>query len=221
MNFIMKNMIKTLLIILSILSASITLATENNTVSNAEKLHDIINPPNTAALNIMMSALSSLKKLREQGYANPENVRALINIKLLPNIAMGVSTQSALKDHWGYLNDEQKQLFQHYITHALIRDYAGALGAYKELDSINILVDPNVKRKGNRAIVKLKIAFGNNPNRFKITLNMVRSDRWRIYDVKFSGVSMIKTYRAQFNSHIRRKGLNSLIEKIERKLAKN
>ncbi|WXU00855.1 MAG: hypothetical protein Ctma_1589 [Catillopecten margaritatus gill symbiont] len=216
----MKNTIQTLLIILSILSINVTLAVENDAALDAEELHSIINPPSTAALNIMVGALSSLKELRKQGHASPENVRKLINIKLLPNISMVDSTRLALIGHWNSLNDEQRQLFQRYITHALIKDYAGALGSYKDFDSVNISVGEHVKRKDNRAIVKLEITLGNDPIPFKITLNMVRSDHWRIYDVKFSGVSMIKTYRAQFNSHVKRKGLDSLIEKIEKKLTK-
>ncbi|MEO1940603.1 MAG: ABC transporter substrate-binding protein, partial [Candidatus Thioglobus sp.] len=53
-----------------------------------------------------------------------------------------------------------------------------------------------------------------------ITLKLIRDDRWKIYDVIFSGVSVVKNYRAQFNSHIKRKGLNSLIKKITLKVNK-
>jgi phospholipid transport system substrate-binding protein len=47
---------------------------------------------------------------------------------------------------------------------------------------------------------------------------MIRSSKWRVYDVVFSGVSLIKNYRAQFNSHIKRKGMDSLIAKIIKKM---
>ncbi|RUA06449.1 MAG: ABC transporter substrate-binding protein, partial [Gammaproteobacteria bacterium] len=100
------------------------------------------------------------------------------------------------------------------------KDYAGYLGAYEQLESINISVSPNIKRKDNKAIVKLLISFDGNPKPFKVTLNMIHLDRWRIYDVRFSGVSIIKTYQAQFNAYIKRKGLERLIEKISKKLAK-
>ncbi len=36
-----------------------------------ESVSDIIDPPNTAALNIMMSALSSLKELKKIRQSNP------------------------------------------------------------------------------------------------------------------------------------------------------
>jgi phospholipid transport system substrate-binding protein len=74
------------------------------------------------------------------------------------------------------------------------------------------------KTPNNKAIVKLLIAFNDTQTPFKITLKMIHSDRWRVYDLVFSGVSLIKNYRAQFNSHIKRKGLDSLIKKINNKL---
>jgi hypothetical protein len=39
---------------------------------------------------------------------------------------------------------------------------------------------------------------------------MIYSQQWRVYDVVFSGISLIKTYKAQFDSHIKRKGIDSL-----------
>ncbi|HIC39824.1 MAG TPA: ABC transporter substrate-binding protein [Piscirickettsiaceae bacterium] len=183
-----------------------------------DSVADIIDPPNTAALNIMVNALSSLKELRKQNKDSIENVKTLIEIKLLPQIAIEVSTELALKKHWHILSAQQKLIFQKYITQSLIRDYAGILSAYENLDTVNIAVDPKVKRKDNKAIVKLIVNLGDDPKPFNITLKMIRSSKWRVYDVVFSGVSLIKNYRAQFNSHIKRKGIDSLIAKIIKKI---
>ena len=213
-------MLKTLLIILSILSTNVALAMDEN-INHAPAnslIADIIDPPNSAALNIMVSALSSLKELKKQNKASKENVEALIRIKLLPNIAMGVSTKIALDKHWGELNVQQKQFFQHYISESLIQDYVGILSSYEKLDSIQITVDPNVKRKDNKAIVKLYININDEPKPVSITLKMIRLNAWHVYDIVFSGVSIVKNYRAQFNSYIKRKGVDALIKKSKKKL---
>ena len=101
---------------------------------------------------------------------------------------------------------------------SLIRDYAGILGSYEKLESVKITVDPKIKRKGSKAIVKLIINLGDNPKPIPVTLKMIRSNQWRAYDLVFSGVSLMKNYRAQFNSHIRRKGIDSLVSKISKKI---
>ncbi|MDG2353234.1 MAG: ABC transporter substrate-binding protein [Gammaproteobacteria bacterium] len=217
-------MIKRLAIILTIFHLNIAFAMEGMpsmpnpvTIMN-DSVADIIDPPNTAALNIMMSALSSLKELRKSDKATPENIKTLIKIKLMPSIAMDVSTELALKKHWPKLSNQQKNLFQQYITQSLMKDYAGILGSYEKLDSVSIAVDPKVKRKNNKAIVKLIITLNDDPKPINISLKMIRSNQWRVYDVIFSGVSLVKNYAAQFNSHIKRKGIDSLVAKIVKKL---
>ena len=183
-----------------------------------DSVAEIIDPPGTTALNIIINNLSSLKELRKNNLASVENIEHLIKVKLLPNIAVDISTELALKKHWHKLNLQQKLIFQTYIVQSLIKDYAGILGAYEQLDSINISVDPKIRRKDNKAIVKLIIHLGSNPKPINVSLKMIRSNRWRAYDLVFSGVSLIKNYRAQFNSHIRRKGIDSLVSKIYKKI---
>jgi phospholipid transport system substrate-binding protein len=183
-----------------------------------DSIAEIIDPPGTAALNIIVSNLSSLKELKKNNLASVENIEHLIKVKLLPNIAVTISTELALKEHWHKLNLQQKLIFQTYVVQSLIKDYASILGAYDKLDSINISVDPKIRRKGNKAIVKLIIHFSDNPKPINVSLKMIRSSQWHAYDLVFSGVSLIKNYRAQFNSHIRRKGMDSLLSKISNKI---
>lgn len=184
----------------------------NNTVA------EIIDLPGSAALNIITNNLSLLKALRKQNKASIENVENLIRDKLLPNIATDVATKITLKKHWNKLNNQQKIIFQKHIVQSLIKDYAGILGSYKKLESVNITIGPNIKRKGNKAIVNLVINLEGDPKPIHVTLKMIRSNQWRAYDLVFSGVSLIKNYRAQFNSHIRRKGIDSLVAKIAKKI---
>jgi phospholipid transport system substrate-binding protein len=42
---------------------------------------------------------------------------------------------------------------------------------------------------------------------------MVKHQHWKIYDVVFSGVSLVKNYAAQFNSYIKRKGFEAFVDK--------
>ena len=79
-----------------------------------------------------------------------------------------------------------------------------------------LLYQTNIK-----AIVKLFISLNNDPKPTRISIKMIYSQQWRVYDVVFSGVSLIKTYGAQFDSHIKRKGIDSLTEKLTKKLAKD
>ena len=103
---------------------------------------------------------------------------------------------------------------------SLIRDYVGILSSYKDIDSVQISVDPKIKRKDNKAIVKLVISINDAKEPFVISLKMIRLNSWSVYDVVFSGVSVVKNYKAQFNSYIKRKGIDALIKRSKRKLDK-
>jgi phospholipid transport system substrate-binding protein len=219
-------MIKIILIILSILHVNLTFAQTNiqeNQVPvpiSKKEIMEILDPPGTAALNIMLGALSSFKALKKSEQDSLENTKSLVRMKILPFIDIKTSTKTSLKKHWNTLELIQKQLFMDYITHSLIKDYVGMLHSYEELDFVEISLHKKIKRKDNKAIVKLEIKPNSDAKPVLITLKMIRDERWRIYDVVFSGVSIIKNYQAQFNSHIKRKGLDSLIKKTIKNLKK-
>ena len=81
-------MIKTALIILSILQMNFAFAQEEAPKIPIEKQEviDILDPPGTAALNIMLSALSSFKELKKSEGV----ITAAINPKLSKNLRLRI-----------------------------------------------------------------------------------------------------------------------------------
>jgi len=67
----------------------------------------------------------------------------------------------------------------------LVDNYSAILAAYDDLDNIKITADSKVKRKGNKAIVKLLIDINGNNKPVEVSLKMVLTDDWSIYDVVF------------------------------------
>ena len=47
------------------------------------------------------------------------------------------------------------------------------------------------------------------PVDYRLKLN--EKDEWKVFDVVFDGVSLLKNYRVDFQEHIRNEGLDSLI----------
>jgi phospholipid transport system substrate-binding protein len=218
-------MIKKLSILVTVFYINLSIASDDTSLEFVNKVNtvsdsivEIIDPPGASALGIMVDTLSSLKELKKQNKGSIENITALINIKFLPNIDIKTAVKLTLQNHWDGISTHDRIIFQKYISQSLVRDYAGILATYENLESINIAVDPNVKRRDNKAIVKLNITFNDNPKVFVVSMKMIRSGRWRIYDVVFSGVSLMKTYRSQFDSYISRRGFDALLEKISTKV---
>lgn len=202
----------------SIFAASSNTEKDNTTNEVAQSVIEIIDPPGATALTIIVDSLSSLKELKKHNQSTIENIKALINVKLFPHLDINTALKISLKGYWEDLDFKQRQVFYKYIVQSLVNDYAAILVTYDNLDSINVSVDPKIVRKDNRALVKLRITFNDDPKVTIVSLKMIRSNRWKVYDVVFSGVSLVKNYRSQFKSYIRRNGLEALIEKISNKL---
>jgi len=215
----MSRFLFTLIYLFLLLSSSLSYAVEGNgDQPKNDNISYIIDPPGSAALNILVSSLSSLKELKKQNKGTIENIETLIRLKLLPSLDIAYSTQRALDNYYDDLTDSEKQLFETYIIESLINDYVGILGAYQNLDSINISVGKNILRKDNRANVPIFISFSDNSQPVEIALSMIKTNSWKIYDVTYSGVSLIKNYQAQFGSMIKRKGKDFLIGIITKKV---
>lgn len=211
------------IIILAIAHFSIAFALENTTstaqspIKNTSNSSTDTTQPNTVAFDIITNTLSSLKALKKQNNASVENVETLIKTKLLPSIAIDVSTELALKKHWNTITPEQRMIFQKYLAQSLIKNYGIILSSYDNLEQVKVEVDPNIKRKDNKAIVGLVVRLNNKSEPVNITLKMIKSNQWHVYDMAFSGVSLVSNYAAQFDSHIKRKGVDSLIDSIVEK----
>ena len=198
-----KFMLKILFIILSISHTNLAFASDSNT-----------NSPNQIAINVIEGALLSLKTLKDKNSASTYNIEALVLNKLMPNVNMDYATKLMLGKHWGKLNDKQKIHFKDYVTRSIVNDYVGLLKSYKNIDDLNISVEPGSETRDNEASVKLHISFNKKNEQYFITLKMVKINQWLIYDAVFPGLSMLEYYKKNFNSIIKRKGLDGLIATI-------
>jgi len=196
-------MLKRLFIILAILHINLSFASGSNT-----------NTPNQIAVNVIEGALLSLKTLKDKNSASTYNIETLVLNKLMPNVNMDYATKLMLGKHWGKLNDKQKIHFKDYVTRSIVNDYVGLLKSYKNINDLNISVEPGSETRDNEASVKLHISFNKKNEQYFITLKMVKINQWLIYDAVFPGLSMLEYYKKNFNSIIKRKGMDGLIAVI-------
>jgi phospholipid transport system substrate-binding protein len=170
----------------------------------------------------MVEALASLEEYRSTGRTSIEDVEEVIVAELLPSLNITESTRISLKKYWSDLTPKQQLILKTYIATSLVDNYSSVLHSYEDLSSIKISVDPKVKRKDNKAIVKMYIAEQGKNKPIAIVLKMILTgDDWHIYDVVLSGVSLVKNYKATFNSLVKRKGISGLITKATKKLRKH
>lgn len=183
---------------------------------SAQIIADIADPSSSAVI-ILNAAINDLAALKDKNTS--ESIKEFINLKIIPHLSIETSAKFALKDHWGKFNEFEKKTFSRYIERSLSRDYISFLSSYDSSSNVMIKANSPAKIKNNKAIVPISVLVDGTSKPITVTLRMIFSDTWKIYDVVYKGVSLAKNYRFEFNSHIRRKGVPSLIKKINRKLS--
>ncbi|MBL6985117.1 MAG: ABC transporter substrate-binding protein [Candidatus Thioglobus sp.] len=158
--------------------------------------------PSSAALGIMIEALSSLKQYQSTGRVSFEDVEEVIVAELLPSMDINESARLALKKYWSNLKPKQQLILKTYMATSLVDNYSTIFASYDDLSGVKISVSSKVKRKNNKAIVTMHVADVNSRKSIAVKLKMIMTRKeWHIYDVELSGVSLVKNQKASFNSY--------------------
>ena len=131
-----------------------------------------------------------------------------LDILLMSKIVLG-------KKHWLDASKSQRMSFQNAFKSLMVRTYMKSLTAF---DGEKIIFLPFKKGKNARiAKVKSLYLISNGDIAVNYRLKSDDNGRWRVFDIIFDGVSLLKNYRADFQQHINKKGLDSLINEINGK----
>lgn len=155
---------------------------------------------------------------RELGSSN-SRLHALIDELLRPQFDLEISSRLILREHWTQATPAQRQRFVAAFYHYLVASYGTALLDFR-YDTVSVLA-PEEPAGDTTAVVHtvMKLSDGST---YHVNYYMRRnSERWRIVDVIAEGVSYVKTYRTDFGAEVRERGLDSLIERLERQPAQS
>jgi len=160
------------------------------------------------------AVLSALDGKREQVRQDPKVAQDIVRRELLPSIDVDYISRLVLGPHWRRASEEQRTQFREAFKQFLLNSYAQGLAEFTE-DRLNIrplrgqpdprrtIVETSVTRENGQAV---PVAY---------TLRWT-DDGWKMYDVIIEGISYVVNYRADFNSEIEQKGLDSLIERLRK-----
>lgn len=163
--------------------------------------------------------LAGLRKEKENGASSPENIHRLINDILAPNVDFKNASRLVLGRSWKDASAEQRSRFEAAFQTFVVRFYSTALSAYAENNDVpkGIISFLPLDPKPGAKTLKLRSQV-NQPNGEHIPVDYLMyagGGSWKVVDVSVSGISMVRNYRADFESVIRASGLDSLIAKLE------
>ena len=171
--------------------------------------------PDALVKRVAEDTLATIRADKEIQAGNQARIRQVMEVKLVPNFDFPRMTALAMGRNWRAATPEQqKQLTDEFRT-LLVRTYSGALANYRDntmeykplrmnpSDS-EVVVRTEVKRAGQAAV---QIDYGMEKT----------ADGWKAYDVIVAGVSLVTTYRDEFNDTVKSSGIDGLIKTLESK----
>jgi phospholipid transport system substrate-binding protein len=115
------------------------------------------------------------------------------------------------KKHWPGLTKENKDRFTELFVKRLRQSYLDKLTTYTDEE---IIYEPPVEVKKKIHISTRLISKGKEISMLYKFYNSNNS--WKIYDVEIQGVSIIRSYRSQFNEILQRGTIDDLLDKMEK-----
>ncbi|MHC4596553.1 MAG: MlaC/ttg2D family ABC transporter substrate-binding protein [Planctomycetota bacterium] len=115
------------------------------------------------------------------------------------------------RTHWSKLTQPQSEKFTRLFTELLKASYLAKVSLYKDE---TILFKPGVQKKKS---VYVPTELVHKERKVGILYKLRKVDkRWKVYDVEIQGVSILLTYRSQFNEILRRGTVEDLLSRLEK-----
>jgi phospholipid transport system substrate-binding protein len=163
--------------------------------------------------------LSELDAHRDEYRKDPAKINGLVDKVLLPHFDTDYSARLVLGKHWNAASPEQRQRFISGFYHALLNNYGTALLDFTG-DRLKVFPykgEPNATNATVRTLVRK-----DDGSTVAVNYTLHHTDKgWMAWDVVIEGISYVKSFRDDFGAEIDQKGLDGLIERLEKQSAKS
>ena len=120
----------------------------------------------------------------------------------------------ALGSYWDKLELRERKIFERDIKNSLIQEYIGILSSFTDWENIQITINEDYSQIDNFANVKVSVSLKNEPGDTSVTLKLIRTNRWKIYDLDYQTISIVGIEKMGYDSKIKRQGIEKLIQKM-------
>jgi len=149
--------------------------------------------------------------------SNDDNLASTLNLtkkKILPYINLEYFTEMALTSYWDQLKSRERKIFERDIKNSLIEEYVDILASFTDWENIQISINEDYSQIENFANVKVSVSLKNETGDTSVTLKLIRTNRWKIYDLEYQAISIVGIEKMGYDSKIKRQGIEKLIQKM-------
>ena len=156
--------------------------------------------------------MAAIKGDKQLAAGDKQKALRLAEEKILPHVDFGEATRLAVGRAWNEATPEQKKRLTDEFRNMLVRTYSNAISAY-EGQTMKVLP---VRMKPGDTDVTVRNQFvraGGKPVAVDYQMRKVNGG-WKIYDISVEGVSLVLTYRSEFDAIVKQQGIDGLIKRL-------
>ena len=179
-----------------------------------EKIKVPQDDPYTMIEQAASKTFARMKSEQAEIAENPENLRTIMDEELMPYIDYRFSAFKVLGKYTTQVEKKELLEFVSVFREYLITSYAVAMGYY---DDQVVEFDP-VRDFANRTDVTVRAVIKDDVRpdikvAFKVRKDS-RSGDWQAYDMIAEGISLLSSKQTEFESILRKEGINKVIESM-------
>jgi phospholipid transport system substrate-binding protein len=171
--------------------------------------------PDQLVQKITEEVLAAIKSDKQLAAGDKQKALKLAEEKVLPYIDFEDATRLAVGRAWSQATAEQKKRLVSEFRNMLVRTYSNAIQAYQG-QTLKVLPSRG-EPKGDEATVRTQfVRAGGQPLPIDFTMHQ-KDGTWKVYDITVEGVSLVMTYRSEFDAIVKQKGIDGLIQALATK----
>src|SRR2546428_3783183 len=173
--------------------------------------------PEELVQTITNDILAAIKSDKQLAAGDKQKALKLAEEKVLPYIDFEEATRLAVGRAWSQASPEQKKKLVSEFRNMLVRTYSNAIEAYQG-QTLKVLPSRGGKQDAkDEATVRTQfVRAGGQP--LPIEFQMRRTEKgWKVFDISVEGVSLVLTYRTEFDNVVKQEGIDGLIKRLDQK----
>ena len=161
--------------------------------------------------------LAAIKSDKELAAGDKQKAIKLAEEKVLPYIDFEQSTRLAVGRAWKQATPEQQKRLVTEFRNMLVRTYANAVQVYQG-QTLKVLPSRGKADPEDTVVRTQYVRAGGQP--LPIEFHMRQAGKtWKVYDIVVEGVSLVMTYRSEFDAVVKQEGIDGLIKRLAQKNA--
>ena len=171
--------------------------------------------PDALIKQVSTEVLEAVKADKSIKAGDLQKIIALVDQKVMPYVDFQRMTASAVGRYWRQATPEQQKRLVTEFRNMLVRTYSNSISAYQG-QTLKVLPSRGKQDPEQTTVRTQFVRAGGQPLPIDFTMHQ-KDGTWKVYDIVVEGVSLVMTYRSEFDAVVKQEGIDGLIRRLAQK----